>query len=247
VLMSPRLSLLSLGYLFISCSLSATEPLRIGLHLSAPWSFYNAHGQLDGIEYQIVSRVFSRAGYQVNYELYGYSRLLKQFNDKKLDCASPVAVQVAGASYTEPYLPFQDVAISKRDAGLSINSLNDLAGKRIVAYQQAGQVLGEDFNKAIAGANYLELAERELQLNLLFSDRVQLVVGERRVLHYLAARLAPHYNLQEHYLFAEKAYPAACWQLQLTQTFNQGLAQLQQSGELQQILQQYNSAAIGTE
>ncbi|HEX5792059.1 MAG TPA: hypothetical protein VFY01_02210, partial [Rheinheimera sp.] len=70
----------------------------------------------------------------------------------------------------------------------------------------------------------------------------------KRVLHYLAASVAPQYPLTTHYLFAQQQYPAACWQTALTEVFNNGLMLLQQSGELTQILQQYNlSNAIGTE
>lgn len=227
--------------LFCSLPLQAAKPIRIGLHLSAPWSFYNAAGELDGIEYQLVSRIFSRAGYRVEYELYGYSRLLKQFSSKKLDCASPVAIAVEGAFYTEPYLPFQDVAISLSQAGLKINSLSDLRDKSIVAYQQAQQVLGHDFSAALVNSRYLELAERELQLELLFKQRVDLVIGERRVLHYLAHKVNPQIKLATHYLFAEKTYPAACWQADLAAIFNSGLRQLQQNGELAELLRQYNT------
>ena len=228
--------------------LQAAEPIRIGLHLSAPWSFYNDTGELDGIEYQLVSRIFSRAGFKVEYELHSYSRLLKQFSDKKLDCASPVAVPVEGASYTEPYLPFEDVVISLASSGMEIQSLQQLAGKRIVAYQQAQQVLGAEFSAAVANANYLELADRSVQLELLFSNRVDLVIGERRVLHYLAAKTAPLLTLKTHHLFTGQKYPAACWDPALKDVFNHGLELLQQSGELSAILQQYNHlAAIGTE
>ena len=213
--------------------------IRVGLHLSAPWSFYTASGELDGIEYQLVSRIFSRAGFAVEYELHSYSRLIKQFSDKKLDCASPMAIKLAEASYSTDYLPFQDVAVSLQHRQLRIDKLAALADKRIVAYQQAEQVLGPAFSRVIANASYLELAERELQLELLFSGRVDVVIGERRVLHYLAAALAPQYRLTTHRLFAEKAYPAACWQPELTEIFNQGLRQLQRSGEYQQLLQQY--------
>ncbi len=217
------------------------QPLRIGLHLSAPWSFYNADGELDGIEYQLLSRIFRRAGLSVEYELHSYSRLLKQFSDKKLDCASPVAIDVAGASYSQDYLPFQDVAVSLQHRQLQLDGLAALSDKRIVAYQQAQQVLGPEFSRAISNASYLELAERELQLELLFSDRVDLVIGERRVLWYLAAMLAPQYQLTTHYLFAERAYPAACWQPALRDMINQGLLQLQQSGEYLQIIQRFNA------
>jgi len=231
--------------LALLCAFSgdAATAVRFGLHYSAPWSFYNDAGELDGIEYQIVSRIFQRAGISVEYELHGYSRLLKQFSDKKLDCASPVAVNVSGAHYTEPYLPFEDVAISLQKAQLSINSIADLRGKRIVAYQQAQNVLGEHFREAVAASNYIELAERELQLELLFSDRVDVVVGERRISHYLAAKRAPEMLLNTHHLFGEKKYPAACWPAEIADVFNAGLLQLQHSGELADILKRFNSTA----
>ncbi|MBZ9613503.1 substrate-binding periplasmic protein [Rheinheimera maricola] len=231
-----------------SFTLLAAEPIRVGLHLSAPWSFYNANSELDGIEYRLVSRIFQLAAVPVVYELHSYSRLLKQFNDKKLDCASPVAMAIEGAFYTEAYLPFQDVVASKHDAPFNIAQLADLKHKRIVAYQQASQVLGAEFREAISTANYIELAEREVQLELLFSDRVDLVVGERRVLQYLAATLAPAYSLRTYALFAEKSYPAACWQPELVQLFNRELLKMQQSGELAAILQRFDEIplAIGT-
>lgn len=236
---------LTLALLCTLSSYAATE-LRFGLHYSEPWSFYNDAGELDGIEYQIVSRIFKQAGISVEYELHGYSRLLKQFSDKKLDCASPVAVEISGAYYTEPYLPFEDVAISLQKAELSINSVTDLSGKRVVAYQQAQNVLGESFRKAVAASNYIELAERELQLELLFSHRVDVVVGERRISHYLAAKLAPEMLLTTHRLFGEKYYPAACWRNEVSEVFNQGLKQLKQTGELTDILKRFNSPAAVT-
>lgn len=240
--------LMSVITLLLAFTLQAAEPVRVGLHLSAPWSFYNEAKELDGMEYQLVSRIFSRAGLKVEYELHSYSRLLKQFSDKKLDCASPVAVPVAGASYTVPYLPFEDVVISLASSATEITSLQQLAGKRIVAYQQAQQVLGAQFSAAVADANYLELADRALQLELLFSNRVDLVIGERRVLLYLANKTAPRLTLKTHHLFAEQKYPAACWDPALKEVFNRGLELLQQSGELADILQQYNHlTAIGTE
>ena len=138
--------------------------------------------------------------------------------------------------------------ISLASSSAEISSLQQLAGKRIVAYQQALQVLGAEFRAAVANANYLELADRALQLELLFSNRVDLVIGERRVLHYLANKTAPQLALQTHHLFTEKNYPAACWDPALRDVFNRGLELLQLSGELSDILQQYNhQAAIGTE
>lgn len=228
--------------LWLLSPLLASDPLRIGLHLSAPWSYYNEQGQPDGIEYQIVSRIFSRAGFEAVYELHSYSRLLKQFTDRKLACASPVAIDIHGASYSTAYLPFQDVAVSLAERSVLLTSLSELAALRIVAYQQAKQVLGKEFQQAVAQASYVEMAERERQLELLFNQRVDVVVGERRVLLHLAAQLAPQHQLQVHPLFEQQLYPAACWQPELTAVFNKGLQQMATTGELEQVLKQYSLA-----
>ena len=230
--------LLWLGITFAS----ANEPLRVGLHLSAPWSFFNAEGERDGIEYQLVSRILQRADLTVVYEFHSYNRLLKQFADGKLDCASPVAIAIEGASYTQPYLPFQDIAVSLAEQALVLDNLTQLAGLRIVAYQQARQVLGPAFSQAVADASYMEIAERELQLELLFNQRVDVVIGERRVLQYLAAQLSPQRKLKLHPLFAQKQYPAACWQPDITAILDKGLQQMKDSGELQQVLEQFSLA-----
>lgn len=227
--------------LWLAIAFAATaEPLRVGMHLSAPWSFFNTKGERDGIEYQLLSRIFQRAGIAVDYEFHSYSRLLKQFADGKLDCASPVAIAIEGASYTQPYLPFQDVAVSLAERGLVLDNLLQLAGLRIVAYQQARQVLGPEFSQAVAQANYIEIAKRELQLELLFNQRVDLVIGERRVLQYLAAELSPQHTLKLHSLFAQQTYPAACWQPDITAILDKGLQQMADSGELQQVLAQFS-------
>jgi polar amino acid transport system substrate-binding protein len=123
---------------------------------------------------------------------------------------------------------------------LQIDMLSQLAGLRIVAYQQAHQFLGAEFSRVVGQANYIEMAERRSQLELLFNQRVDLVIGERRVLQYLAAEVAPQQRLRLHSLFAQKHYPAACWQPRLTAILEQGIQQMAASGELEQVLTQFS-------
>ena len=49
-------------FMLLPAMVLQAQPLRVGLHLSAPWSFYNAEGEPEGTEYRLVSRIFAEAG-----------------------------------------------------------------------------------------------------------------------------------------------------------------------------------------
>lgn len=228
--MKPLLLLLTL-----LCTLVQAAPIKVGLHDSAPWAYRNALGELTGIDYEIVKAILEREGIEAEFELYSYSRLLKLFSEKKLDIASPVAVPFPGALYSQPYFTVLDVVINKSSKAVEMKSMQDLKGKTIVAYQQASEVLGPDFAAIIKKAHYLEEADREKQFELLMNDRVQLMVGDEKVLSYYAQKNYGKGSIQIHRIFPSVDYPAAFWNPKLQAKFNAGLLHLADSGSLQQI------------
>jgi polar amino acid transport system substrate-binding protein len=221
--------------LCLFCTLGQAAPVKVGLHDSAPWAYRNAQGEITGVDYDIVKAILQREGIEAEFELYSYSRLLKLFSEQKLDIASPVAVPYPGAFYSQPYFTVLDVVINKSNKTIKIKSLEDLAGKTIVAYQQASEVLGPDFSAIIKKAHYLEEADREKQFELLMNDRVQLMVGDAKVLTYYANKNYGTGSIQMHRIFPSVDYPAAFWNLELQAKFNAGLIHLTESGDFQKI------------
>lgn len=227
---------MKLFVLFVSLvCLCAQAAVKVGLHDSAPWAYRNAQGVITGVDYEIVKAILQHQGIEAEFELYSYSRLLKLFSEQKLDIASPVAVPYPGAFYSQPYFTVLDVVVNKSTKTMKINNINDLTGKTIVAYQQASEVLGPDFSAIIKTAHYLEEADREKQFELLMNDRVQLMVGDIKVLSYYANKNYGHGTLQIHKIFPSVDYPAAFWNSELQAKFNSGLIHLKESGEFQKI------------
>jgi polar amino acid transport system substrate-binding protein len=224
--------------LSLLCTLAYADPVKVGLHESAPWAYRNAQGELTGVDYDIVNAILQQQGIEAEFELYSYSRLLKLFSEKKLDIASPVAVPYPGAFYSQPYFTVLDVVVSKTDKKIQIKSLEDLAAKTIVAYQQASEVLGPDFSAIIKKAHYLEEADRGKQFELLMKDRVQLLVGDVKVLSYFANKHYQSGTVQIHPIFPSVDYPAAFWDPQLQAKFNAGLQRLLESGQLSEMQNQ---------
>ncbi len=228
---------MKLFVLFISlvCLAAQAAAVKVGLHDSAPWAFRNAQGEITGVDYEIIKAILQREGIDAEFELYGYNRLLKMFSERKLDIASPVAVPYPGAFYSQPYFSLLDVVVNKSTKPMTIRSMKDLTGKTIVAYQQASEVLGPDFSAIVKTAHYLEEADRTKQFELLMNDRVQLMIGDMKVLNYYADKNYGHGTLQIHKIFPSVDYPAAFWSAELQAKFNTGLLHLKESGEFQRI------------
>jgi len=236
----PALVYLLLILTALYSQLGHSQEILVGVHHSPPWSFKNGQGEIVGIEKDIIEKSLTSQGHTVRFQIFGYSRLLNQFSSQQLDFASPFTGPTGAASLTVNYLPFQDVSVSLKSRGLAINIVEDLVGKRVVAYQQAHRVLGKKYGALVASqASYKEFASRENQIELLFFKRADAVVGERRILAYIAHINHGSDKIAIHPIFPETHYPGAAWDRQIVKDFNTGLKWLRASGEYQKILDQY--------
>ena len=218
---------------------SAQKTLKVAVNIGPPWAFQPAGQEITGIDVEILRHVFQQMGYATEFYLLGYSRLIKDFNEGKFDVASPAAFDSNSGFLTQPYLPYQDVAVSLKIEQHNINHTNDLKGKRIVTYQFAHSVLADQLQHVKQDTNYLEVAERELQLRLLVNNRTDVVIGERRLLTHIFRQDYPQEQLSIHPIFLAKSYGAIIKDKQLQQQFDVELAKLMASDLYQQILSQW--------
>ncbi|HAW91444.1 MULTISPECIES: substrate-binding periplasmic protein [unclassified Arsukibacterium] len=210
--------------------------LKVAVNIGPPWAFYQEEKGITGIDVEIIRHILTNMGYDSEFHLLAYNRLIKEFNEGKFDVASPAAFPPDNGYLTTPYLPFADVVVSLEYNKYNINTLADLKGKNIIAYQFATSVLGQEFADVVKDENYLEIAERELQLKLLVNARTDVVIGERRLLTYIMQKNHPGERLTIHPIFITKPYGAIFKDQLLQQQFDQELEKLQQSGGYQAIL-----------
>jgi len=145
---------------------------------------------------------------------------------------------------SKPYINYQNVAISLAESNFSINSIDDLSGKSVAAFQKARKFLGDDFSKKISYLlDYREVADQMRQISMLYSRSTEVIVLDSRIFkHFIrdnADQLRYKKPVNIHYIFAEKHYSAGFDSKELCEQFDQGILRIKKEGIYQEILDRY--------
>ncbi|MBL4940786.1 MAG: hypothetical protein JKY81_03895 [Colwellia sp.] len=122
--------------------------------------------------------------------------------------------------------------VTLADSTLTIDELADLANLKVAAFQNATKFLGERYNTIFTNyTNYIELADQQSQIGLLFSGRVDAVVMEINIFKHLLANKRRNSSSRKdydkefviHFLFNSRAYKAGFKSKKLCEQFDQGI------------------------
>ena len=226
--------------LFLTGNIRA-DIIDVALHNSPPWSDTDSSGQIIGVEIEIIKAAYAAKGHSLKFSISGYSRLLKRIAEKKFDFASPLpeSVDIPGIIRTDTFLPFQDVALTWTESKIKIQSVTDLEGKSVTAYQNATVVLGEQYANAVKRSEYREVAKRETPLNLLSLRRTDVVIGEKHILTAISEKLHGPGKVTVHPIFPIINYGGGVWNEKLRQDFNAGLKIIRENGDYNRILKKF--------
>lgn len=231
-------------WLVVIAPLSAEEVV-FGFRPVAPYVVPGNDGTLSGIEYEIIAAALAVTGHTPQPVSMPLARLIQSFKAGALEAAAPVlALHNTGGVLSTPYLTYRNVALALESSGLKLRSVADLKGLSIAAFQTARTVLGAAFAAAVeANPGYTEEAQQVTQVRLLLSGRVDVIVGDSRILNQLLRSsdvgMDPGKKIIEYDLFAPTDYSVAFWDPGLAGQFNDGLAKIHANGTYRKIVDRY--------
>ncbi len=219
------------------------ETVSVGMGLNKPP--YVMEAGKAGLEVEIVQQALAVAGHTMLPQQLPPARGIMLQRAGQLDVLLSVDEGIGGNGYfSEPYVTYQNVAMSLAHRKLPIRRIEDLGNYSVAAFQNASVILGERF-KAMAGShpNYKEYPQQIIQNNLLFSERVDVIVGDRRILHYLTGLLDHQVDASKpvaiHAVFPPSPRKAVFKDATLRDQFNSGLKTIQANGVYDAILKKY--------
>ncbi|WP_231570176.1 MULTISPECIES: transporter substrate-binding domain-containing protein [Pseudomonas] len=229
-----------LSLLALDC---VAEELKIGFGTHKPPYVFERENR--GLEYDVVIAAARAAGFTVKPYYSPMERLHRSFSMGEIDAMTTTNPKGGVARfYSQPYIHYQNVAMSLASRGYRIESIADLRHYSVRAFQRARFLLGDDFRQmAESNPRYHEEAQQVARNRLLYSGRVDVVIGDRRILHYfnreVYAQVDVGQPVTEHLLFPATAYHLGLHDEALRDRFDRGLAAIRASGEYAEIERRY--------
>lgn len=210
--------------LLIASTAAMAGPLTVLVGQHKPPYINTAN--ISGYEVELLTEVVSRMGYEPVFIFVPNARIKPLLDQGEGDIASlqPVSAYDPGLFYSNPYIRYQNIAVSLADDELVIGHSSDLARYSVLAFQNARTVLGPDYtDMARISTEYRETVDQQAQLKMLLSRRVQVVVMDRNIFNHYHLQQDSADQLAVHAIFDTTLYRAAFRDATVQRAFDRAL------------------------
>jgi len=229
------------------------KSIKLALGLGRePFTLNKSH--LKGIEFDLIKRIFDEKSIDIatvtKLPLPMLARALQ--NDQQVDAVVTVKELNDGFFYSDDFIQFNNVVVSLASSDFTFNTLGDLSDKRVLAFTGAFKYSGDHFQHVFSSSKqlglYQEIDNQVQQVNALTSGRVDAIVIDKTILHWLTYQLGyttlDAFKLDDLLIYNTNEFQVAFRDRELRNTFNSGLAQLKKSGEFQHIIDDYSQGVV---
>ncbi|TFV99563.1 transporter substrate-binding domain-containing protein [Oxalobacteraceae bacterium OM1] len=224
----------------------ALPPVRVGMGLTKPP--YVFESGREGIEVEIAREAFAAAGFDMSGLQFPPARGLGLLRAGQLDALLTVDEGIGDGYFSETYVVYHNVAVTLARRHIPLKHIDDLPDYSVAGFQNASVTLGPHFHDvAQRHPQYREYAQQITQAKLLFTGRVDVVVGDRLIFRYFAAHMDGGIDGGQpvvfHDIFPPSPRKVAFRDPALRDRFNAGLRAIRQNGIYDAILKKYHAHA----
>lgn len=203
-----------------------------------------------GLELDLVREALAYRGHTMQATLLPKRRLQRMLHAKTLDGMASLRISesLPGVYFSDPYITFNNYAITKQSANHVINSFEDLRGKRVLAWPNARKDLGADFARVVVppvGTRGLYSEHEQIEQNRFFWRYPNAVILiDKSIFGWFRQQLSRSLDTSEdivlHPIFdGGSRYGVAFRDEAIRDDFDAGLAQLHQTGRYQALVDSY--------
>jgi ABC-type amino acid transport substrate-binding protein len=228
------------------------EDLVIAVALDMP-PFVMDKGH-SGIEIDIMRAALDYSGHTFQTRQHSYRQLADAVTEKGVDAAATVLKKDDGTYYSDNYVKFENFAFTRKSAGIKIDRIADLKDKSIVAWENAYEDLGLEFQKLFSPTvkqpyrtKYREITDQAQQVEMFWKNEAEVIVIDKSILRWVTKKLAGQVDTSEelvrHDIFAkETQFRISFKNERIRDDFNRGLTHLRQQGVYRKIYDKYLAA-----
>jgi len=213
--------------------------------LSKPPFVIERNNENMGIQLEVIKAAFATEKREVKFLHLPLSRSFASIEKWHSDgtITLPSNYERAGVYLSSPYINYHNVLVTLSEEEHRLDNVNDLVGKKIVAFQTAQNFLGPEYAYAVARAqDYREMADQGKQVEMLFARRAEVLVLDISIFKYfLLKNHDEKYNLpyKIHSIFPQANYSAGFKSQLIRDEFERGLKAIKADGTYQKIIDKY--------
>jgi polar amino acid transport system substrate-binding protein len=205
---------------------------------------YVNKGRNSGVQLELIKAALMNQGFDNIKVLYmPNARVEKQLKAGAIDIALNYSKKIKNSIYpSQSILYYHNVIVSLKQKNFSINTIEDLKNKSVLAFQNAKDFLPDEFRlHSVLFSSYEEVANQKAQIVNLMKGRVDTIIIDRNIFyHYLKEYEQAHASsaVNIHVIFPPSGRPAFFNNQALKDMFDIGQKNIIKNGQYQSIMQQ---------
>lgn len=203
---------------------------------------------LKGIEYDLIQKILNQSNITIkntkNLPQNDLEYLLKY--DNEFDMVVSIKERKDGFYYSNNFINSQNVAISRIEDNIHIDNVKDLENKEIMAFNRAYKYLGKEYNKLFnpedSPSSYMEVGLQEYQVRDFLEKKVPVIVIDINIFKWylkkIGSDLINKYKIHSIFPFKD-SYQVAFRDKNMRDIFNKNLKKIKDSGEYEEVFNNY--------
>ncbi|WP_343847172.1 substrate-binding periplasmic protein [Bowmanella denitrificans] len=233
--------------LLTSLLLMSTVAQASSLVMAVGWTKppYVIADQDKGFELDLVRAILQNLGHQVDPVYVPFGRSAGMLNHGQVDMALNMTerMPVPHEQLSQVYVTYRNVVISLKVSRVKLDSMADMKGFSIVAFQNASIVLGQEFAKEVSDSRlYTELPDQSKQVKMLLEGRIDLAVMDINIFRHISTKFRDDaLDLVDiHWLFPPTGYRVGFKDKALLQEFDKALQAYRSSDQYPALIATYD-------
>ena len=153
-----------------------------------------------------------------------------------------------GLFYSDKFIKYENVAITRKSDQIDISSLEDLKKHRVLALRGASKVLGDRFEQIFSSQSkpktYQEIVDQRLQHKQFFKKEAEVIIVDENIFKWYVNQYKNKYEADQEYvihkIFSEPTWVKVSFRdKRLRDEFNLGLSELKKNGSYSELIESF--------
>ncbi|PHR73084.1 MAG: hypothetical protein COA66_04620 [Arcobacter sp.] len=212
--------------------------------------FVISNDYLKGIEYDLIELILAKSNIVIEASfMKNLGELNQGFRKDNLDLLVSVKVGNPNYYYSDTFITYTNVAISRKEDNLELNKIKDLKDKNITAFEGASKYLQKEYKELFLykSENYKEVSLQEKQVKLLLDNQTDVLIMDINMFRWHLKKFSSK-SINEFtidYIFnPNNDLKVAFKDQNLRNIFNKNLKKVKETGEYNKIIDNYTKYDI---